>query len=226
MATFRFPVISGVPLEATLADLPAGLKSHLEGGFHLLATIPVEKYKAILKTVSELYESTGGLRETQIAASLGISEEQVGPLLSASGMLVFEITNRGVSIEKILQTTTETGLVREEDKAGIAGFTEAISKSKNALQQAYRRSRLASAILPSFDSFETTVDLRAEFQKEKVVSLVPVVIAHLDTDAHQQELWFQLSQSQLEALTDDLQKALRRVKEIGAWAEKKIEEEG
>ena len=63
------------------------------------------------------------------------------------------------------------------------------------------RRSLVNAVLPSFDGFESVLDVRIGEGEQKGVA-VPVAIAFLDTDARDEQLWFQLTKEDVQELIE------------------------
>ena len=64
---------------------------------------------------------------------------------------------------------------------------------------------------------EIVIDLRMAFEQQAVFEAVPVAIVHIDTDADNEEMWFQASRAQLERLRIDIDEAIKRMEVAEAW---------
>ena len=73
------------------------------------------------------------------------------------------------------------------------------------------RGRLANVVLPSLVQFETTVDLRIQFDNEKPKDFVSIAVVHIETDAENTEIWCQLSRFQIETILDKLKNTLKEM---------------
>ena len=61
--------------------------------------------------------------------------------------------------------------------------------------------------MPSLYSFDVAVDLRVRIEDGKVRTTIPVAIVHLDTDSENQEIWVQLSTSDIDFIIKRLLRA-------------------
>ena len=66
-------------------------------------------------------------------------------------------------------------------------------------------------VLPSLAEFEVTVDLRIRVENGEVQDFVPVALAHIDTDAYNNEFWFQLSRADIDILLQKLTNCAREM---------------
>jgi len=70
---------------------------------------------------------------------------------------------------------------------------------------------LAAQTLPSLDTFDISVDLRLRFKDEQIQDAVSVAVVHLDTDATNRELWFQMTRGDVELVIEKLNSTLKQM---------------
>jgi len=97
-------------------------------------------------------------------------------------------------------------------------FLENIVADRVRIRGALRRAALPSQVLPFLTDVEVVVDLRMAYEDNAVIDAVPVAIFHIDTDANDQEIWFQVSRGHLERLKADIEGALRKMEAAEKWA--------
>lgn len=123
--------------------------------------------------------------------------------------------------------STIQGLVAAEimraDDAQVAGeLLKALLRGTPEIQDTFRRAAMSGELLPALAEFETVVDVRLSFKEGDAVELaVPVLLVHIDTDASNRELWFQMSKKQVQKAIDDLTKALSQIQAAESWAAKR-----
>lgn len=217
MATFHFPLGTERPLAEMFADIPAHVKSYLKGGFDILAKVSEAHLGELVKTVSESFRSHYAISPVQLASQLNLSTEQASALLAATSLLAMALSSREEPVEEVVQAAIQAGLLENSHKDAALRFSSSIT-DRQALKQALDRSRVSSEILPSLIDFETTVDMRLSFDKNEIKFAVPVALVHLDTDANNQEVWFQLNKKEVERMINDLQSTLRRMEEVEKWS--------
>lgn len=106
----------------------------------------------------------------------------------------------------------------DEDIDSLREVLSAIAANREQIRAAQVRSNLGIEVLPTLASFDATVDVRVRVADGVVKASVPVVVAHLDTDGANQEVWFQMTQEQLERLIAKLGKTAEQMKTAEAWS--------
>lgn len=210
-----------IPTRGSLADafssLPTGAKTFLKEGFGILAKVPAGKLQPIVAAVIDSIYSGYGAGLEDLRVQTGIPPQDLRPMLAAASFMAAVLTSRNESPDGFVRLAIANSLIDEQAKDAIVNFAQSILSERSAVQQAFKHSELTGAVLPSLASFETLVELRLAFEGEQIGSTVPVIVVHLDTDARNQEVWFQLSKKQLERLIKDLEIALKRVEQAERW---------
>lgn len=83
-----------------------------------------------------------------------------------------------------------------------------------------RRASLPAQVFPYFSDIDIVVDLRIGFEADIIIDTVPVALITVDTDAEGEKIWFQASKQQMRQLQEEIEKALKRMEAVEAWAER------
>jgi hypothetical protein len=92
----------------------------------------------------------------------------------------------------------------------VRAIADIIIRQRPMLARAMARHQLAAEVLPSLAQFEVMVDLRIRFNNNAPDEFVSVAVVHIDTDG-MQELWLQLSKSDITIMLDKLTKASKEM---------------
>ena len=125
--------------------------------------------------------------------------------------------------EEFLVAATRVELIRPEIQAKVRSFLDNIVADRVEVKKALRRASLPSQVLPFLTDFEVVVDLRVAYEDDAVLSVVPVALFHIDTDANSQEIWFQASKGQLERLKADIDSTLKKMEAAEKWGSRETE---
>lgn len=222
MSSFHFPIVPGRPLSESLSTVPPSFASYLRQGFGVLSGVPEKHFDVLIEQIVGKIDSPRLYGEERFAADLGLKDEDIGPLVAAVSLIGVALASGNESPENVVQASSAAKILNEADKPRLLEFTKRITQNRATLREAMRRSRVASRVLPALDEFETAVDVRPVIEKGHVEFSIPVVMVHIDTDAAHEEIWFQMSKSQLEYLLEKLKDTLRSVEEVEAWSNQKL----
>ena len=214
MGSFRFPLSSAGSLHEAFEGIPRGAKAFLKKGFGIIAGIPEDKYRQLMEAVIRSADWPRLSVEKDLHIKMGVKEKEASPLMAAASLVIFELSSGEGSVEETLGAAMAAEVIEKTHSSAVRKFAQAVELDRTELKNAFKKSSLASAVLPSLDDFDMVVDVRVGFEKGHARYTVPVVIAHIDTDIPQKELWVQISKRQVETLIKDLRDTLRRVEEV------------
>ena len=158
-----------------------------------------------------------------IGEKLGVKKEDVPRLFAAVTFCTSTlIEQKSLTASVFVNTGVSLGLIAEEDKEHVGRFMDAVLSNREPVANMAERARVASTLLPRLTTFSTTIDLRPAFNDDgtAIKFSVPVIIAHVENDSTD-DVWVQMSKTQVERLITDLQEVLERVGVVEKWAEEK-----
>jgi hypothetical protein len=194
------------------------VKSFMKEGLSLLEAFTPEQFQVITAASVQAVQSPAAVDVSALARTLSLAEDKAGNLLSATSFLAALTASRTESLSTIISTAQEAGLIPEGGREAVLNFVRVIGDQKQGLLRSLRRTRLAQAVLPSFVRLEMVVDIRIQSDSDGSLA-VPIVIAHLDTDADEEHVWFQMERAHVEVLIERLQKTLEDVRRAEQSAE-------
>ena len=117
----------------------------------------------------------------------------------------------------------KAGFIDTNEQKSARQFIDALIQSRVPLVEMTEKSRVATRLLPSLTSFSTVVDVRPAFNEDDsaIRFSVPVVIAHIENDSTEEDIWLQMTKRQVQNLIADLQAVLTKVDVIEKWAAEK-----
>jgi hypothetical protein len=218
----RFPVIPGRPFAESLAGIPPSFAAFLRHGFTVLSTVGPQHYSLLVEQAVEAIDCPTLRGEEKIATEIGVKEDDLTPLVAAVTMVCVTLSSGEETPESLVNAAIGAKIVSDAQKDVLLEFAKIVAQARSRMKEAMLRSNIASRVLPALTEFSTAVDVRLSFKREEIVNSVPVVVAHVDTDTAEQELWFQMSKSQLKFLIENLQDTLRRLELAEAWSEQRL----
>jgi hypothetical protein len=218
VSAFRFPLIPGRPLAESLSGIPSSFASFLRQGFSVLSSLPPKHYGVLIDQVVDAIDSPSLQAEEKFASEIGLKESDLNPLVAAVTMVCVTLSSTEETPESVINAALAAKILPDSQKETVLNFAKAVAQMRGRLKEVMQQSRIATRVLPALAEFETVVDVRPSFKKDEIAFSVPVVMVHIDTDASNQEIWFQMSKSQLKFLIDNLQETLRRVERVEAWS--------
>jgi hypothetical protein len=207
-------------LEEAFAEMPEGVKSFLREGFAVFSRLPEKSFTDVLAVVLDSIQSGSGVGENELASRLGLGREDARVLLASMTLLSTIIATREETAEQLVRLAANSKLIESNYVDSAITFFRAVVADRSSVKRSMERSSVASEVLPSLLDFETTVDLRLEFERGRVNESLPIALVHLDTDAQGGEVWLQLNKMQVEKIIKDLQETLRKMEEAERWASK------
>lgn len=140
-----------------------------------------------------------------------VSEREAEQLAATYSVTIGLLSESGASPEDLV-SAAKGALFAPEQEATAKSIAEAICASREEIKAGIERALLANGVLPSLRDFEIAVDARVEVVDGKLKTLVPIAIAHVDTDAAHVELWVQLSKGDVEDIIKKLSQCLEDMK--------------
>ena len=212
MPQYSIKVPPGRGLSSTLTGMPPPLKEIVKRGFSSISQMTPEALDKLRPLAKEALQGPESALSGEFP-SLGIDAESVRFAVAAAGFLTTLVAG-GSSVKEILDTLPT---VLEEPLAPqVVSLINTFGTETQELRSLYQKFRLSHATLPSFRKLEVSVDVRVDFQEDGTSIALPVAIAYLDTDATHQELWFQMSESQVSSLIEQLEKVRENLKRAGS----------
>lgn len=218
MGTFNVRVPSRGTLEGVFADIPQGIKGFLRDGFNLLTKLHENDITEVFGVVAESIQLGYGVGETGLASKIGITDSEARAVLASASLFASILSTRDVTAEEFVRAAIQAQVLEDTHKDSALAFCKLVVRQRASLKEAIEQAGLADVVLPSLSTFETTVDLRLNVDKGKIVATVPVALIHLDTDAQGQEIWVQLTKRQVAKILAELQEALQTMEEAERWA--------
>ena len=212
MAYLGFGVDSQGSLSAALEDIPDDAKAFLRGGFSQIASLKAEQWRSLID--SAIFSSGPNDLDLETAGgALGLISSDAAAVLSAAKLSLGVISFRPEAPGDFVDIAINTGVLDEANKGAVLAVLDFSLKHKREIKDGLDATALGGENLPSLRRFELNVDVRVGFGEAGVDKAVPVVIAHVDTDAQEMELWFQMTPNQLTALIAKLQKVELNVRQ-------------
>lgn len=208
MPEYSIKVPPGRGLPSTLAGMPAPLKEIVKRGFASITQMTPEALDKLRRVAKEALQEpepalSGGF------PSLGVDAESARVAVAAAGFLATLVA--GDSAVKEILAALPTALA-EPLSPQVISLINTFGTESQELRSLYQKYRLSKATLPSFGKLDVSVDVRVDFQDDGTSVTLPVAIAYLDTDAADQELWFQMTESQVSSLIEQLEKVRENLK--------------
>ena len=187
----------------------------MESGFSRLATLPSESLASIAREVVRWLDPAEPTPEIPaLAEAHEVDVPAMGAIMAAVTFQasVLFAARPPMTLATFIAKATNSGILKTDGAPAVEAFGEKyLGGHSTALQDALARVNSSVQIVPSFESFDTTIDLRVAALKEQRVVTMPIVIATLRTDTRDRELLFQMTPrdvghllKQLEALSEQL----------------------
>ena len=222
MARLGFGFSEKGTLKETFADIPDHVRGHIRDGFRMLAKLSTEAWPNLVSLVEASGSQAADIELELVGRRLNISPEDVGEVLGSARLVCGILAFRSDSPRDLVEAAQAIGVLEGNDSERVEKFADFVAKDRKKLKQGFEQASLQNSLLPSLSEFDVGIDLRLHFEDGKVSHAVPVIVAHIDTDSYEQELWFQMTPFQLESLIASLQEALKQLKEAESIARKAV----
>jgi hypothetical protein len=195
-----------------VTHLPAQAKSLFRFGFSLLSEMSEQQQRIVVEGARQAI-ATSLPDSNEVAARLGKDANVAEPAIAAAAITttIFARTSVELAPEQFRQIFIKAGVIDEALSDALKNFFEIACAERQALRSEVERTDDARAVLPNLASFTLGIDVRVSFEGNEVRSMVPVVVANIDTDAEGQVLWCQMTKEQLTRLRADFDAALQKL---------------
>lgn len=204
-----------VPAEATpFGDMPPAVREFLATGFSHLAALSSESLGTIAQQVSRWLDPQFAQDYDTIASSLEADIEVVSALVPATTLLASALFSkaRPLSVEKFVASAVEAHVLEREHVDAVRAFAEtSLEAHRGRISDALARANSSIRIVPSYQSFETTIDLRVAAVDDRHVVTMPMVIVALTTDVQDKQLVFQMTPRDVDELRQQLSTLAERL---------------
>jgi hypothetical protein len=198
-------------------NVPDRVRPVLAEAFHQLPRLNDAQLEILADITLDAFAKQSAAPPEDAGARLGISDDDAWGLVTTGSTIVPGIVSE-TSVDSVVATLEREKLVTSAEVPSVQKLVRLLQQRSAEFQKLLRVQRVTNAVLPSFKSISTTVDVRLHFEDDKIVDTAPVAVAFLATDATHERLWFQLSKAQLETLITDLQGALKQLSAAEEWS--------
>ncbi len=213
MGGYRVQLPSRGSLNETFTEMPPRVRNYIRSGLTTLAKIPERDLNLLVEVILESMQSGRSPAELEMFTRFGISRDDIPTFVGAMSLLATVASTREVSAEQCVATAKDTKLIDENLASVALSFFAAVIQRRQAFQRALHVTSLSVGTLPSLIEFETVVDVRFGFEKGQISANATLIIIHINTDARGQEIWLQVTRSQLEGMIKELEEALRNAEQ-------------
>jgi hypothetical protein len=211
--SFRLPVGTDV-----FSDLPRSAKTFLMGGLNILARIHSSQPGIIVRIA---VEAAAGVEPTvsDLSAKFGLNERDSQALVGAISFLVLVLSHPNPEpVPTVVEGLVAAEVLDSAAKAAVATVLNDVNREATATA-AFRRSSIATRLLPALTELNSVIDVRLDFEKDQPTVAVPVALVHIDTDTADHEIRFQMTKRQLEEVIEELRKTLSRIEAAEKWVQ-------
>ncbi|MDD2860570.1 MAG: hypothetical protein PHI71_05795 [Acidiphilium sp.] len=198
-------------LSAQITEIPPDLLGIVRNGFAIASNLPIDVQSKVVNLVVQKMQRLGGNLDTDaIVQATGLDRRE------ASRLNVALITTLRLLTESLASPAefVEVGIGKlfHADDSVVAQFVATVvADQRTELQKTFAREHLANAVLPSLTSFDVAVDLRFKFSGPEIDDTVAVAVAHIGTDTQFQQIWLQLTKTDVESIIEKLSVALKQL---------------
>jgi hypothetical protein len=191
-------------------DFPDRAKAAARQGFEIANGLSETDRAKALELMFSSFARGGGSIDTELLANEipSLTRRDAGRVMTALSLSFALLTQNAVTAAEFVQAGSGN-LFDTACNPTASAVADIVISRRPTLDKAMARSRLANAVLPSLTRFDVAVDLRIRFENGKAQEFVPVALAHIDTDADNTEIWFQLSRADITMLLEKLSTCAR-----------------
>jgi hypothetical protein len=192
-------------LSREIADFPDRAKAAARQGFEIVNGLSETDRAKAIELMFSSFELGGGSIDTELLSNeiLSLTRRDAGRVMTALSFSFALLTQNAVTAAEFVQAGSGN-IFDTRCEPTASAIADIVISRRATLDKAMARNRLANAVLPSLSQFDVTVDLRIRFENGKAQEFVPVALAHIDTDADNTEIWFQLSRADITMLLQKL----------------------
>jgi hypothetical protein len=202
-------------------DIPKAAKRFLRESLNVAARVHQQHARLITTTILESAASGTEPKASDLSTQFGLNDNDGQSLLGAISFLVLILSKPDgpESVSTIVDELRSAGILDPAAEGAVSAILNGLDHERPAVAAAFRRSNLASRLLPSLTDLSFVVDVRVDFDGDRIALAIPVVLVHIDTDTTDNEIRFQMNKRQLEVVIEDLKKTLSRVEAAEKWAQ-------
>ncbi|MEZ2347205.1 hypothetical protein [Terriglobus sp. RCC_193] len=217
-----FPIVADItaPLKDFLADAPAQIKPYLKRGFTALGSLTDKQVTILADLMKESVDQSGEVDIEDLSSKVGIEPEVANVLTTATSLLIALTLSREEEPDAIATELLDSGLANPECREVVTRLLQSLHDDKGSIKHSSELNDLANDILPSFKSFETTLDMRLRFKGSEIDLFVPVIVASLRTDFSRSNSFFQMTKSDVSRLIEQLEKLRNQIEAAERWIQK------
>jgi hypothetical protein len=198
-------------LSEEISALPTRASVATRQGFAVASALPeINRQKAVELMLSSVRSSRAGFDTESVSNETNLSLRDAGRLMTALSVTLGLLSENVASSEEFVQAGRGT-IFDAASEPTVRAIADIIIRERPTLAKEMARHQLAAEVLPSLAQFDVTVDLRVRFNNDKADEFVSVAVVHIDTDGNNQELWLQLSKSDITTMLDKINKAAREM---------------
>lgn len=202
-----------------VSSLPTARKIVVMRTFDVLSKIPPLRQAELLQEVAPFIGTSSPPDEDEVKSFPEDSEEILNFVAAATSLLSFL---RGEEkVDEIMAGLNRALNLTQANKDSVKGLLNLLQLQRPALDSTHDKEELANETFPSLESTSFSVDLRMSFKNDAIQMLVPVIIAHFDTDALNRQLWFQMSKTQFAKLRHDLEQVAKKIDLLENWVKQR-----
>jgi len=196
-------------LKRRVDEFPDEALSYFNSNFTAIASLADEARNAALKMLLDALKR--GQHRVDGSALRSISElsQRDAEKVASTYLLVVGLLTDSAATPEDFALVARGKLFREENERAALSLAQSICSQRDEISRAVQRAQLGGAVLPSLRKFEIATDVRLKISDGAVKNGVPVIVAHIDTDADRQELWVQLSQRDVEEIIRKMNECLK-----------------
>ena len=191
-------------------------RSYVLSGFRIFSDLSPEAKEIVTKQIFEKLNN----RETDIdafASATGIAEDDAGPIISMATLLLAIVSARTDSPSEIADGLHAAKLLDEKSLSPVSTLVAYLVAKRSEIQRSMRLSAVADQILPSFRGFDASIEVRLGFKDSEIEVTVPVAVARLHTDKDGEEVYFQMTSSDVESLIRNLKEIASKLERAETW---------
>ncbi len=216
MSSRPFPLAQQIPLAETFSDMSQTFRSYVLSGFRIFSELSPQTKEVVTQQIFEKLNN----RETDIdefSRATGVAEDDAGPLISMATLLLAIVSARTDSPTEIAGGLRSAKLIDERSLQPASALVEYLVGKRSEIQRSMRLSAVADQILPSFRGFDTSIEIRLGFKETEIEVAVPVAVARLHTDKDGEEVYFQMTSSDVDSLIRNLTEISSKLERAEVW---------
>ena len=177
-------------------DMPPPVREFLAGGFSHLAGLSSASLDAVAAQVSRWLDPKYPQRTDTIASDLKLDVGIINALLPSLSLLASSLFSnvRPISLDGFVTAATAAGVLKEDHVPAVRAFGgERLERHRASIRDAIARGSASLSVMPSYQGFEATIDLRVATVEEDRIVTMPMAIVALTTDMKDKNLVLQMT---------------------------------